>query len=288
MPTETVYGLAADAENEDAVRRVFSVKGRPHDHPLIVHVASFEHLTGWVDDVPAVAALLADACWPGPLTLLLDRGHRVLDVVTGGRHTVAVRVPAHPLTTAMLEAFGGGVVAPSANRFGQVSPTRAAHVLDDLAGLLDPARDAILDGGESPVGVESTIVDCTVDPPQILRPGGISSEHIEALVGNLASAGGPARASGMLPSHYAPQADVEIVDDLASAAARVADLRRDGVDAVALHEADLVEYARTLYARLRQADAENRAVVVAVRPPAEGIGHAIGDRLTKAAATRPR
>ncbi len=188
MPTETVYGLAADAENEDAVGRVFSVKGRPHDHPLIVHVASFEHLTGWVDDVPAVAALLADACWPGPLTLLLDRGHRVLDVVTGGRHTVAVRVPAHPLTTAMLESFGGGVVAPSANRFGQVSPTRAAHVLDDLAGLLDPARDAILDGGESPVGVESTIVDCTVDPPQILRPGGISSEDIEALVGDLASA----------------------------------------------------------------------------------------------------
>jgi L-threonylcarbamoyladenylate synthase len=286
MPTETVYGLAADAENRDAVLRVFAVKGRPREHPLIVHLASSELLTGWVDDIPDSAAVLAAACWPGPLTLLLRRGRRVLDEVTGGRDTVAIRVPAHPLVTAMLERFGGGAVAPSANTFGRVSPTSAAHVLADLAGFLDPERDVILDGGESTIGVESTIVDCTTDRAQLLRPGGIPAEDIEALIGDLDTTpapAGPARASGMLASHYAPRARVELVDDHAAGERRVDQLIADGVDAVLLDAPDLVTYARTLYASLRAADDQGRAVVVAVRPPADGLGHAIRDRLTKAA-----
>lgn len=277
IPTETVYGLAADASNDAAVRRIFAAKGRPVDHPLIVHIAAGEQLSEWAASVPPAAALLADTCWPGPLTLLLPKAQHVLPVVTGGRATVGIRVPAHPLTTELLERFGGGLAAPSANRFGLVSPTTADHVRADLGD----AVDFVLDGGACPVGVESTIVDCTVDPPQILRPGGIPTEQIVALLGEVAPAAGPSRTSGMLESHYAPRARVVLVADAAEAASAVAAER----GAVLLDRtADLVDYARHLYADLRAADERGDRVVVAVLPPAAGLGHAIRDRLVKAAA----
>lgn len=280
IPTETVYGLAADAANPAAVRRIFAAKGRPADHPLIVHVARPEHLAAWAATVPPAAAVLADACWPGPLTLLVPRAAHVLDVVTGGRDTVGIRVPAHPLTEELLVRFGGGLAAPSANRFGMVSPTTAAHVAADLGD----AVDYVLDGGACPVGVESTIVDCTVEPVQILRPGGIPSEQIEALLGQVAPAAGPSRAAGMLASHYAPKATVILAESAADAAEVAA--ATDGAW-VLDRTADLVAYARHLYADLRAADERGVTTVVAVLPPAEGLGHAIRDRLSKPAATTP-
>lgn len=280
IPTETVYGLAADASNEAAVRRIFAAKGRPADHPLIVHVASADHLDEWAAEVPPPARLLADTCWPGPLTLLVRRAERVLDVVTGGRPTVGVRVPAHPLTLELLERFGGGLAAPSANRFGKVSPTTAQHVVDDLGD----AVDLVLDGGPCPIGVESTIVDCTTEPPQVLRPGGIPTEQVATLLsGALAGASGPSRASGMLDSHYAPNARVTLVDTPAEAAELAA--RQPGAMVIDRTD-DLAAYARLLYADLRAADARGAEVIVAVLPPAEGLGHAILDRLHKAAAGR--
>jgi L-threonylcarbamoyladenylate synthase len=277
IPTETVYGLAADASNETAVRRIFAAKGRPADHPLIVHIAGASGLGDWAADVPEPAARLADACWPGPLTLLLPRGPAVLDVVTGGRPSVGVRVPAHPLTSALLQQFGGGLAAPSANRFGKVSPTTAHHVVADLGDLVD----YVLDGGPCPVGVESTIVDCTVTPPQVLRPGGIPTEQIaELLQGEIAAAAGPSRASGMLASHYAPTAPVVLVEHLDDARAALAE---HPAATVIDHGDDLVTYAHSLYAELRAADLAGSPFIVAVLPPASGLGHAIRDRLQKAA-----
>ncbi|MGB8860026.1 MAG: L-threonylcarbamoyladenylate synthase [Ilumatobacteraceae bacterium] len=278
IPTETVYGLAGDASNEAAVRRIFAAKARPADHPLIVHVAAAEQLPEWAAEVPPPAAVLADACWPGPLTLLVPRAAHVLPVVTGDRETVGVRVPAHAMTTELLTRFGGGVAAPSANRFGKVSPTTAMHVDDDLGDLVD----YVLDGGPCPVGVESTIVDCTVTPPQILRPGGIGREEIEALLGAaLGNGAGPSRAPGMLASHYAPAARVVLVENEAEA------LQASwGVSGswILDRSDDLVAYARSLYADLRAADARGVQVIIAVMPPPHGLGHAIRDRLTKAAA----
>ena len=280
LPTETVYGLGADASDERAVRRIFAVKGRPADHPLIVHVADASALAHWASTVPPSAAVLAEACWPGPITLLVPRAAHVLDVVTGGRPTVGVRVPAHPLMTAVLERFGGGVAAPSANRFGRVSPTTAEHVRRDLGDDVD----LILDGGPCPIGVESTIVDCSVDPPQILRPGGIPGEQITALLaGRVAAASGPSRASGMLASHYAPRCAVLLADDLAAVDRLVADHPQAAVIGV---DTDLVAYARGLFDWLRRADDEQRPSVIALLPPAAGLGHAIRDRLLKAAADR--
>jgi L-threonylcarbamoyladenylate synthase len=280
LPTETVYGLGADASNEHAVRRIFAVKGRPADHPLIVHVAGAADLGSWASTVPPAAALLAEACWPGPLTVLVPRAAHVLDVVTGGRPTVGVRVPAHPLTTAVLERFGGGVAAPSANRFGRVSPTTAEHVRRDLGDDVD----LVLDGGPCPIGVESTIVDCSVDPPQILRPGGIPREQIEQLLaGRVAAASGPSRASGMLASHYAPHCEVLLADGADALERLVAEHPDAAVIGVG---SDLVAYAQGLYDWLRRADDEHRSAVVALLPPAFGLGHAIRDRLVKAAAGR--
>jgi L-threonylcarbamoyladenylate synthase len=285
LPTETVYGLAADAENERAVRRVFAIKRRPTDHPLIVHLAEAAQVhDGWADPFPPSAAVLAEACWPGPLTVLVPAGPRVGPWVTGGRTTVGLRVPAHPLATATLAAFGGGAAAPSANRFGRVSPTSAAHVLADLGDDVD----LVLDGGECPVGVESTIVDCTVDPAQVLRPGAITAEQVALLLGSVAAAGGPSRAAGMLASHYAPHCRVELVETAEAAARRRDALAAAGGRAEVFDAAeDLVAAARTLYARLRQADADGLDVFVAVLPPAAGLGHALRDRLIKAAAPRP-
>ncbi len=285
VPTETVYGLGADAEQPAAVGRVFAVKGRPATHPLIVHIGAVALLREWVSDVPPHAGVLAETCWPGPLTLLLPRSRRVADVVTGGRDTVGIRVPAHPATLDVLARTGGGLAAPSANRYGAVSPTTVRHVLDELGDHLDPVTDVILDGGPSPVGVESTIVDCTVDPPQILRPGGIPSETIAELIGApLAPSSGPSRAAGMMSSHYAPRARVHLVDQPGDAKAAAERLGPCGIDVRIIDgTGDLVRYARTLYAELRDADADGCTDIIAVLPPPIGLGHAIRDRLQKAA-----
>jgi L-threonylcarbamoyladenylate synthase len=276
IPTETVYGLAADASNPDAVQRIFAVKGRPFAHPLIVHLAAAEQLGDWAATVPATAVVLAESCWPGPLTLLVPRAAHVLDVVTGGRPSVGVRVPAHALTLELLARFGGGLAAPSANKFGRVSPTTADHVRADLGSDVD----FVLDGGPCPIGVESTIVDCTVDPPQVLRPGGIPTEHIAAILnGAVGEAGGPSRAPGMLASHYAPRCHVMLVSSVEDAERLAAG--RPGVEV--LTDQDLAHFAQTLYSRLREADDRDVDTLIAVMPPAVGLGHAIRDRLTKAA-----
>jgi L-threonylcarbamoyladenylate synthase len=283
IPTETVYGLAADARNAAAIRRIFEVKGRPSNHPLIVHLASENEVEYWAGAVSDAARRLIGAAWPGPLTVIVPRSDRVLDEITGGRDTVGLRVPAHRLTTELIER-AGALAAPSANRFGSVSPTTAHHVLDDLGDRLDPQRDVILDGGPCPVGVESTIVDCAVDPPQILRAGGVPVEDVLALLdGGVAPASGPSRASGMLASHYAPRCAVRLVDDADDAIALRAGTPRSEI--LDLTD-DLARYARELYGRLRDADARGVGTVIAVLPPPVGLGHAIRDRLTKAAAPR--
>ncbi|WP_208026896.1 L-threonylcarbamoyladenylate synthase [Rhabdothermincola sediminis] len=299
FPTETVYGLGADAVNPAAVRRVFEVKGRPATHPLIVHLGSAAALDRWAVDVPPAARLLAEACWPGPLTMLLRRSPSVPDVVTGGRDTVGLRVPAHPLALALLERFGGGVAAPSANRFGRVSPTTAADVQADLGSDVD----LVLDGGPCQVGVESTIVDLTGAEPEVLRPGGVSFERLEEVLGRpvgLWLGDRDVAAPGTLPAHYAPAARVEVLDDVSAVAERAAQLlvtgRRvavlapvalaglpDGV--VELEPAGGPEsYARVLYGRLRQADRLGVEVVLAVPPERVGVGVAVRDRLIRAAA----
>lgn len=290
IPTETVYGLAADAEQPAAVARIFAVKGRPADHPLIVHLADAAALDGWVGPISGAAATnlerLAAVCWPGPLTVLVPRGPRVGDFVTGGRPTVGLRVPAHPLTLQLLRVLGCGLAAPSANRFGKVSPTTAQHVVDDLADLLDPTRDAVLDGGSCPIGVESTIVDLTTAPPQVLRAGAIDAGDIERIVaGPVAAAVGPSRASGMLAAHYAPECEVVLADDHGSAAEEVSRRHASGERARVLDRTDdLVVAARELYADLRRADTDRLDALVVVLPPASGLGHALRDRLFKAAA----
>lgn len=296
FPTETVYGLGANALDPHAVARIFAAKGRPTDHPLICHIASAHDLAPLVAEVTPLAQALADAFWPGPLTLVLPRSAAVPDAVTGGRDTVAVRVPDHPLALELLRAFGGPVAAPSANRFGRPSPTRANDVRDELGDTVD----VILDGGPCAIGVESTVLDLTSDPPQVLRPGGVSVEQIEAIIGPVAGASGPARAPGMLESHYAPGARVEVLDagslparaaEMAGRGGRVAVLAPDAVSP--LPDSVLVlgpagtpdAYAALLYAAFRRADAEGCEVILAVPPPARGIGGAVRDRLARAAAS---
>jgi L-threonylcarbamoyladenylate synthase len=286
FPTETVYGLGANADDEEAVRRIFAVKGRPAAHPVIVHLGSATALDEWSSAPSPAARALAGALWPGPLTLLVPRAPRVSDAVTGGRPTVGLRVPDHPVTLALLAAFGGGVAGPSANRFGRVSPTTAAHVRADLGDTVD----VVLDGGPSVVGVESTIVDCASDPPMVLRPGAVSVEALEAVLGRPVErvASGPSRAPGMLASHYAPRCRVELVSEGAAAAARVASLAEAGVAADVLDPPTTVEeYARHLYQWLREADERGLDVLVVVPPADVGVGRAVRDRLSKAAAPRP-
>lgn len=297
LPTETVYGLAADAENELAVRRIFAVKGRPSTHPLIVHLASAEAVRAWVARLPPEAEALAAAFWPGPLTLVLPRSTRASDAVTGGQGTVAVRVPAHPVALAVLQAFGGGLAAPSANRFGRVSPTRAAHVVADLGSEVD----FVLDGGPSSVGVESTIVDLSSPEPALLRPGGVTLEALQSVLGRavLRRVAGDVRASGMLPSHYAPRAGL-VLASRNEAPRLAAELQRAGRH-VALCSPEaagpsgvvhlrvpegVTELARSLYALLRDVDAAGVDVAVVVVPEEAGLGLAVLDRLRRAAAPR--
>lgn len=209
FPTETVYGLGADAENVAAVRKIFAVKGRPADHPLIVHLAGAQTLAHWAEEVPDLAWRLAERFWPGPLTIVLKKAGRVPLAVTGGLATVGLRVPNHELALALLRAFGGGIAAPSANRFGAVSPTTAEHVRDELGPLVD----VVLDGGRCEVGIESTIVDLTREAPAILRPGGVSREALEEAARQPVPLreGGAVRTPGQLPSHYAPSAKILLV-----------------------------------------------------------------------------
>ena len=284
FPTETVYGLGADASDPRALHRLFAVKGRPTDHPVIVHVARAEQLDDLGRDVSEVAHTLAEACWPGPLTLVVHRRtDRVAAEATGGRDTVGIRVPDHPIARALLDAFGDGIAAPSANRFGRVSPTTAQHVRDDLDGDVD----VILDGGACTVGVESTIVDVTGAEPVVLRVGGIGEQRLAQLVGNPLSrrTEGEVAAPGTLESHYAPEARVELVrgEELD---ARAGSLRAAGL-AVGVLDApdDPGEYARGLYRELRELDRRRVDVILAVAPAdTEGLGAAVADRLRRAAA----
>jgi L-threonylcarbamoyladenylate synthase len=318
FPTETVYGLGADAANPAAVGRIFAVKGRPRNHPLIVHLAEATAIKAWAAEVSPDAWALAEAFWPGPLTLILPRAAHVPDAVTGGAPTVGLRVPAQPLALELLRAFGGGIAAPSANRFGRVSPTTAAHVRADLGADVD----LVLDGGPCAVGVESTIVDVSRGAPRVLRLGGLSVEALSEVLGQrldttVATSGGvpagelPAGvegpsgsaalntpAPGTLPSHYAPEARVEVLAAPAvatRAAALLAEGRRVGVLAPRRIEGlpsgvdalppagGAAAYAQCLYQRLREADRRGLDVLLAVPPPERGIGAAVADRLRRAA-----
>ena len=285
--TETVYGLGARAHDVGALARVFAIKGRPTDHPLIVHIADRHELAAWTSGAVApAAAALAEACWPGPLTLLVPKAAHVPDAVTGGRPAVGVRVPGHAQALALLAAVGDGVAAPSANRFGRVSPTTAQHVLDDLGADVD----VILDGGPCAIGLESTIVDTTVDPPEVLRHGGVPAAQLEAVLGRLVRwvTDGPARAPGMLAAHYAPSCRVELAATRAEADARVLAAMRRREHAV-VHDPgpDVAHFARGLYAALRAADDAALDVIVVVTPHDDALGAAINDRLRRAA-HRPR
>lgn len=310
LPTETVYGLAACADDVRAVARVFAVKARPADHPLIVHVRGLGDLPAWATAIPDYATRLAAAFWPGPLTLVLPRSARAGDHVTGGQDSVGVRAPAHPLAQRVLDAvaprsLGGvpGLAAPSANRFGRVSPTSAQHVLAELGPYLDPGRDAVLDGGVSAVGVESTILDCTGPAPSLLRPGGVSAAEVEDVGGvRLAHRPSAVRAPGTLTAHYAPHARVVLADeaDLAAALGPVSPATATTgllAPAAVATPASVVrlaaprtapEYARCLYQALREADALGLSLVVAVPPVPDGIGAAVTDRLRRAMASGGR
>ena len=290
FPTETVYGLGADACNADAVARIYSVKGRPADHPLIVHVSSMQRMDLWAVEIPVYAISLARNFWPGPMTLVLKRSAMAEDFITGGQETVGIRVPDHVVALALLESFerigGKGIAAPSANRFGQVSPTTAAAVADEIGEFLNSA-DQIIDGGACTVGVESTIIDCTGDAPRILRPGAITLEMIEQSTGlEVLEVGGNAiRVSGSLENHYAPAAkvilDVQPVSGQGFLA--LAEIETPaGVIRLASPKSDN-EFAQVLYAALRRADAEGLSEVVTHQPTGEGIAVAIRDRLARAA-----
>ena len=291
FPTETVYGLGADACNADAVARIYSVKGRPADHPLIVHVASMDALGDWASDVPGYAISLARDFWPGPVTLILKRSALAGDFVTGGQDTVGIRVPDHAVALGLLEAFaqagGKGVAAPSANRFGNVSPTTAQAVEHELSDFLADV-DQILDGGPCQVGVESTIIDCTGDVPRILRPGALTIAMIEestglAVVGAVENA--EIRVSGSLNSHYAPAAKV-VLDRAPSPGegfiAMAGVMASNGVVRLAAPESHQ-DFARVLYAALRAADDQGLLTVVVEQPSGDGIAVAIRDRLMRAA-----
>ena len=296
FPTETVYGLGADACNADAVARIYSVKGRPADHPLIVHVASMDGLGDWADDVPAYAISLARDFWPGPMTLVVKRSGLAGDFVTGGQDTIGVRVPDHAIALGLLEAFeragGKGIAAPSANRFGNVSPTTAQAVSDELGDYLADG-DQILDGGACDVGVESTIIDCTGNVPKILRPGAITAQMITESTG-LEVVGvveeSSIRVSGSLEAHYAPAATVVL--DQSPVAGQgfiaMADIvAGDGVVRLAApktHE----EFARVLYSALRAGDEQGLETVVVAQPTGDGIAIAIRDRLKRAAFGRTK
>jgi L-threonylcarbamoyladenylate synthase len=295
FPTETVYGLGADACNSKAVARIYEVKGRPADHPLIVHIASLDGLGAWAREIPEYAIKLARDFWPGPMTLVLKRSELAGDFITGGQDTVGVRVPDHAVALSLLIAFekvgGKGVAAPSANRFGHVSPTNATAVVEELGQYLSE-NDIVLDGGACLVGVESTIIDCTGPTPRILRPGAISDLMINECTGISCSDFKPQttsavgiRVSGSLENHYAPAAKVFLDHTPLPGQGFIADAKLqtpEGVIRLASPNDD-EEFARLLYAALRAADAQGLAEVVVAQPNGTGIAVAIRDRLARAA-----
>jgi L-threonylcarbamoyladenylate synthase len=292
FPTETVYGLGADASDAKAVERIYQVKGRPKDHPLIVHVANMQAIEDWVEDVPDFAISLARAFWPGPMTLILKRSALAEDFITGGQETVGLRVPNHPIALALLHEFqklgGKGIAAPSANRFGHVSPTSADAVISELAKYLTSV-DLILDGGLSLVGVESTIIDCTSELPKILRPGAITEEMIMDTTNlSVEKPGGNIRVSGSLEKHYSPRAKVilDIEPKAGDGFIAIAGIKTpDGVIRLA-EPRDDEDFARLLYSALRKADDSSLARVIVQQPVGGGIAIAIRDRLLRASRGR--
>ena len=290
FPTETVYGLGADAANQSAVKKIYQVKGRPADHPLIVHISNLQYLDRWARQIPEYAIKLARNFWPGPLTLILPRTELAKDFITGGQDNVGIRVPDQTLALALLVEFerqgGMGVAAPSANRFGKVSPTTAAAVESELAAYLG-SNDQILDGGPCEIGVESTIIDCTTATPIILRPGAITSEMIFTTTGiepgQISKV--DTKASGLLESHYAPSAKV-ILDQMPMPKDGFIALSNiktpDGVIRLATPKNN-TEYAKLLYQALRSADEQQIKTVHAHLPTGDDIAAAIRDRLIKAA-----
>jgi L-threonylcarbamoyladenylate synthase len=296
FPTETVYGLGADASNKQAVARIYQVKGRPADHPLIVHIHSMQIMGQWVDDVPEYAIALGRDFWPGPMTLIFKRSNLAQDFITGGQETVGIRVPNHVVALGLLEAFhnlgGRGIAAPSANRFGHVSPTTAEAVSEELSAYLSK-EDQVLDGGPCAVGVESTIIDCTGDAPRILRPGGITSEMIEESTGlkpTLVDSTDTEqiRVSGSLAKHYSPAAKVFIDQTPVSGQGLIALSSRVtpiGVTRLAAPK-NIDEFARDLYSALRKADELGLTEVVVEQPQGDGLAIAIRDRLMRASKGR--
>jgi L-threonylcarbamoyladenylate synthase len=293
FPTETVYGLGADASNPDAVARIYRVKGRPSGHPVIVHIADVSQLPRWASEIPEAAKELAARFWPGPLTLVLKRAPGVGDFLTGGQNTIGLRVPGHPLALALLRAFGGGVAAPSANRFGRISPTTARHVREDLGDEVD----LILDGGACEVGIESTIVDLSRGRPVLLRPGRIGIDAIATAIGvapESADADAP-RAPGALESHYAPRTPLKLVGGEQWARTLKNEVEERGV--LAFHaqpendesvawivaSREPARYAHDLYMNLRVLDASGCAAILVEAPPPDGEWTGVNDRLRRAA-----
>jgi L-threonylcarbamoyladenylate synthase len=291
FPTETVYGLGADATNQSAVAKIYIAKGRPADHPLIVHIASIDAIGDWAEDISEYAINLARDFWPGPMTLIFKRSQLAKDFVTGNQNTVGLRVPNQPIALALLKQFenlgGKGIAAPSANRFGAVSPTTAQAVKDELADYLDESSDVILDGGPCQVGVESTIIDCTSDTPQILRLGAITKEMIATSTGLLVvdEPTSDIRVSGSLESHYAPNAKVVLDKNPESGDGFIAfDSIPTPAGAIRLAAPSSVEgFARELYSALRFADAQGLTKICVIQPEGDGLAAAIRDRLKRAA-----
>jgi L-threonylcarbamoyladenylate synthase len=292
FPTETVYGLGADASNKDAVARLYAVKGRPADHPLIVHISSAAQLDKWASEIPEYAIKLARVFWPGPMTLILPRTELAKDFITGGQNNVGLRVPEHTVALALLKEFekqgGLGIAAPSANRFGKVSPTTADAVSDELSDYLSK-DDLVLDGGPCAVGVESTIIDCTQNLPVIIRPGGVSDLMIEELLliklPVFDTQSNQIKAPGLLTSHYAPNAKVFLTGTPQSGDGLIAMASvktPEGVIRLAAPQNES-EYAHTLYNALRQGDALGVKNIYAIPAEDIGLGIAINDRLKKAA-----
>jgi L-threonylcarbamoyladenylate synthase len=294
LPTETVYGLGADALNPAAVARIFALKGRPTDHPLIIHLPPEARLDDWAAEVPPAARALAAAFWPGPLTLILTRGPRVPRAVTGGQDTVALRVPDHPVALALLRAFGSGIAAPSANRYGHISPTTAAHVWTEFGD----AVPLVLDGGPCRVGIESTIVDLSRGAPVVLRPGAVTERDLRRVLGDTAhrpAEGAAPRAPGLIKRHYAPRTPAELIDS-AALSDRLAELARAGhrVGVLVLGTAppangialppDPGAYSRGLYAALRELDRRGYRRLLIEAPPEGEAWQAVNDRLRRAVA----
>jgi L-threonylcarbamoyladenylate synthase len=291
FPTETVYGLGADATNQSAVAKIYKAKGRPADHPLIVHIASIDAIGDWAEDISEYAINLARDFWPGPMTLIFKRSALAKDFVTGDQNTVGLRVPNQPIALALLKEFeslgGKGIAAPSANRFGAVSPTTAQAVKDELELYLNRANDVILDGGPCQVGVESTIIDCTSDTPQILRLGAITKEMIAESTGLLVidEPTSDIRVSGSLESHYSPNAKVVLDINPECGDGFIAiDSIPTPAGAIRLAAPSSIEgYAREIYSALRFADAQGLTKVCVIQPQGDGLAAAIRDRLKRAA-----